>query len=133
MVQETKPRHQTSNGLSLSFTPEEILRQQQRITDSPEFNATPAQVAFLKFVVEKVISGESDEIKGYTVATQVFGRREDFDQNTDPIVSIHANKLRRALERYYLTAGSHDPLRIDIPKGTYIPVFYKPFAIRTAN
>lgn len=114
-----------NNGSSLSPSAEDILRQLQRILDSPEFNATKAQIAFLNFVVGKTLSGESDEIKGYTVATQVFGRKEDFDQNSDPIVSIHANKLRRALERYYLTAGIHDPLRIDVPKGTYVPVFYK--------
>jgi adenylate cyclase len=43
----------------------------------------------------------------------------------DPIVSIQAHKLRRALERYYLVAGHSDPVYIDIPKGTYVPVFTK--------
>ncbi len=124
MVLQKKTPPGDNRKSPLSPAAEEILRQLQRILDSPEFNATEAQVAFLKFVVNKVIAGESDEIKGYTVATQVFGRKEDFDQNNDPIVSIHANKLRRALEHYYLTAGREDPLCIDIPKGTYIPVFY---------
>jgi adenylate cyclase len=73
--------------------------------------------------VETVLAGRSHEIKGYTVATQVFGRGEDFNQATDPIVSIQANKLRRALERYYLVAGQNDPIRIEIPKGSYVPQF----------
>jgi adenylate cyclase len=73
--------------------------------------------------VETALAGRSHEIKGYTVATEVFGRGEDFNQATDPIVSIQANKLRRALERYYLVAGQNDPVRIDIPKGTYVPLF----------
>jgi adenylate cyclase len=73
--------------------------------------------------VETALAGRSHEIKGYTVATQVFGRGEDFNQATDPIVSIQANKLRRALERYYLVAGQNDPIRIEIPKGTYVPLF----------
>jgi TolB-like protein len=73
--------------------------------------------------VEKTLAGQADEIKGYTIATQVFGRREDFDQSIDPIVSIQANKLRRALEHYYLVAGQQDALRIDIPKGAYVPTF----------
>lgn len=59
------------------------------------------------------------------MATQVFGRKENFDQATDPIVSIQANKLRRALERYYLVAGPNDPVCIDIPKGTYMPVSHQ--------
>jgi hypothetical protein len=100
-----------------------IQRQLQRILTSPAFRATEAQKAFLEFVVKKTLSGESEEIKGYTVATRVFGRREDFDQATDPIVSIQANKLRRALEHYYLTAGNTDPVRIEIPKGSYVPNF----------
>lgn len=35
------------------------------------------------------------------------------------------NKLRRALERYYLVAGQNDSIRIDIPKGTYVPAFHQ--------
>lgn len=100
-----------------------IQRQLKRILTSPAFQATEAQKAFLAFVVKKALAGESGEIKGYTVATEVFGRREDFDQATDPIVSIQANKLRRALEHYYLTAGNKDPVRIEIPKGSYVPNF----------
>ena len=104
---------------------EEVREQLQRLLANPAFRATEAQRSFLSFVVEKTLAGETDEIKGYTVATRVFGRREDFDQSTDPIVSIQANKLRRALEHYYLVAGGQDPLRIDMPKGTYVPTFHR--------
>ena len=31
--------------------------------------------------------------------------------------------MRRALERYYLTAGKSDPILITIPKGGYVPQF----------
>jgi adenylate cyclase len=102
----------------------DVARSQlERILASPEFTATKSQRKFLNFVVLETLAGNSDEIKGFTVATRVFGRGDDFDQAIDPIVSIQANKLRRALERYYLVAGHKDPLRIDIPKGTYVPVF----------
>ncbi len=100
-----------------------IRNQLRRILASPEFTATESQRKFLKFVVLETLAGNSDEIKGFTVATCVFGRGDDFDQGIDPIVSIQANKLRRALERYYLVAGHSDPVYIDIPKGTYVPVF----------
>jgi TolB-like protein len=116
-----KPRPEGNRGLAA----EKIQQQLQRILSSPEFHATDRQREFLEFVVTETIAGRDSEIKGYTVATQVFGRGEDFDQAIDPIVSIQANKLRRALERYYLVAGQNDPVRIDIPKGTYIPTFHK--------
>ncbi|UCD58120.1 MAG: hypothetical protein JSV16_03120, partial [Candidatus Hydrogenedentota bacterium] len=87
---------------------EKIQKQLERILDSPEFQATDRQREFLQFVVTETLAGRAQGIKGYTVATRVFGRRADFDQATDPIVSIQANGLRRALERYYLVAGERD-------------------------
>lgn len=102
---------------------DETRRQLQRILDSPEFHATDRQREFLKFVVAETLGGRSHTLKAYTVATRVFGRTDDFDQATDPIVSIQANQLRRALERYYLVAGQNDPVVIDIPKGGYVPTF----------
>jgi adenylate cyclase len=99
---------------------------------SPDFNATPQQTSLLKFVVNRTQEGKADSIKGYTVATEVFGRRSDFDQSIDPIVSIQASRLRLAMEQYYETAGKNDPIRIDIPKGTYVPSFEKrPHALTT--
>jgi hypothetical protein len=63
----------------------------ERILASPEFHATDRQLEFLQFVVAEAIAGRAQEIKAYTVATRVFGRKADFDQATDPIVSIQAN------------------------------------------
>jgi adenylate cyclase len=69
------------------------------------------------------LAGRSDQLKGYTIAQEVFGRGEEFDPALDPIVRIEARRLRRALERYYLVAGGRDAVHIDIPKGRYVPVF----------
>jgi hypothetical protein len=102
---------------------EEISRQLERVLSSPDFKASPRQIAFLKFVVNKTLAGNAGEINNYTVANQVFGRGPDFDQSVDPVVSIQASLLRRVLERYYLTGGKHDPIRIDMPPDTYAPVF----------
>ncbi len=101
----------------------DINHQLEAILASPDFTATPQQVCLLRYVVEQTLAGNAESIKGYTIATEVFGRRSDFDQNIDPIVSIQAGRLRRALSRYYRGAGKSDPLRIDIPKGGYVPVF----------
>jgi TolB-like protein len=123
MTTEDETPEEDDVKTDLTMSADQIRGQLRRILASPVFRATEAQRAFLEFVVEKVLAGESEEIKGYTVATRVFGRREDFDQATDPIVSIQANKLRRAMEHYYLVSGKKDPIRIDIPKGSYVPSF----------
>jgi hypothetical protein len=104
---------------------EKISRQLERILNSPHFHASPRQITFFKYVVKQTLAGKAFEIKDYTVATEVFGRGPDFDQSMDPVVSIQASLLRRALERYYLTGGKHDPIRIGIHPGTYVPVFKK--------
>jgi adenylate cyclase len=123
MTTENQSTETDHPNLDSSISVDRIQKQLQRILASPAFRATETQKAFLEFVARKTLAGESEEIKGYTVATRVFGRREDFDQATDPIVSIQANKLRRALEHYYLTAGKKDPVHIEIPKGSYVPTF----------
>jgi len=103
---------------------EAAVRQQLRkILASPEFQASAMLRDFLAFIVEQTLAGHAQEIKGYTVATQVLGRKADFDAGQDPIVRILAGRLRRALERYYATQGRQDPMRIDIPKGAYVPMF----------
>ncbi len=107
----------------------QILQQLEKILSSAEFYATEQQKNFLIFVVKESLAGRADQIKGYTVATQVFGRDQEFDPQIDPIVSVQANKLRRALEHYYLVDGQKDPVLIDIPKGTYVPVFIERYTV----
>jgi adenylate cyclase len=116
---DNKGPHDPSSGLGL----EAVRRQLDRILASPEFHATDKVRQFLRFVVEEKLAGRSHRIKGYTVAVAVFDRGEDFDASLDPIVRIQAGRLRRALERYYLVGGVHDPVLIDIPKGGYVPRF----------
>ena len=106
-----------------------ILQQLKRILSNPEFYATEKQKHFLEFVIKESLAGRSDQLKGYTVATKVFGRSQEFDPQLDPIVSVQANKLRRALEHYYLADGQKDPILIEIPKGTYVPVFNERYTV----
>jgi len=103
--------------------PSSIRAQLNRILDSEEFRASVKQRRFLHFVVDEALAGRGAGIKGYTIAVNVYGRDADFDPQLDPIVRVEAGRLRRALERYYLTAGNADPLRIEVPKGGYLPRF----------
>jgi adenylate cyclase len=73
--------------------------------------------------VTEALAGRGSQLKGYTIALAVYGRNESFDPQVDPIVRVEAGRLRRALEHYYLTDGKNDPIRIEIPKGAYVPTF----------
>lgn len=101
----------------------EVRAQLAKIVNSPEFAVPERARSFLRYVVEEALAGRADRLKGYTIATAVFERDETFDGQHDPVVRIEAGRLRRALERYYLVAGQSDVVRIEIPKGGYVPIF----------
>ncbi|KQY22529.1 hypothetical protein [Rhizobium sp. Root482] len=103
-------------------TREEVMAQLERILSSREFPSGGRSAAFLKYVTKETLEGRGHRLKGYSVAIEVFDRSAGFSQD-DPVVRIEAGHLRRFIERYYLVAGQHDPIRIDIPKGGYVPVF----------
>ncbi len=94
-----------------------------RALASAPFQASPKLAAFLRFVVEAALSGQSDRIKGYTIGTEALGRGKDFDPQIDPIVRVEAGRLRRTLEAYYAGAGIDDPVVIALPVGSYVPTF----------
>lgn len=103
-------------------THEEVRAQLERILSSREFPNAGRGAAFLKYVIEETLSGRAKRLKAYSIAIEVFNRSAGFSQE-DPVVRIEAGRLRRVIERYYLVAGQRDPIRIDIPKGGYVPTF----------
>lgn len=100
----------------------DVLAGLERILASGDFDASPRSRAFVRFIVEETLAGRQEGLTQDAIATRVFGRREDFDPTVDPIVRIQAGRLRRSLERYYLLSGAPDPVRIQLPRGTYVPV-----------
>lgn len=100
-----------------------IKRHLEQILSSRQFDASERNRRFLRFIVEETLAGRANCIKGYGVALSVFDRDASFDPQIDPVVRIEASRLRRSLERYYLTDGKHSPLQVTIPKGAYVPRF----------
>ncbi len=104
-------------------TPGEVRGTLDRIVTSDVFRSSPQLASFLNFVVEAVLRGTSDRIKGYTIGVEVLRRDTKFDPQIDPIVRVEATRLRRALERYYAGPGLNEPVIIDLPRGSYVPIF----------
>jgi hypothetical protein len=94
-----------------------------RVLSSPTFRGAPLLQRFLEFTCSKVEDGRPEELGEYVIATQVFGRPENFDPAADTIVRTQAYRLRTKLKHYYENEGSSDPVLIDIPKGHYVPCF----------
>jgi TolB-like protein/tetratricopeptide (TPR) repeat protein len=101
----------------------EIRAQLARILSSPHFAAAEGARKLLSYLVMHTLAGETDQIKEYTLAVEVFGRDESFDPKINPSVRVEAGRLRRRLEHYYLTQGTRDPVLIELPRGGYTPRF----------
>jgi tetratricopeptide (TPR) repeat protein len=115
--------HQRQAGASRA-TPEagDVLDGLERILANGDFDASPRSRAFVRFIVEETLAGRPEGLTQAAIAVKVFRRREDFDPTVDPIVRIQAGRLRRSLERFYLLGGADDPVRIELPRGSYVPV-----------
>jgi Tol biopolymer transport system component len=100
-----------------------VRAQLDKILSSRSFSGADRATGFLRFVVEKTLTGEADQLKEYVIAVEVLGRKPSFDPRTDPIVRVEAGRLRGRLEEYYQTGGSADDLLITLPKGGYVPAF----------
>jgi adenylate cyclase len=84
------------------------------------FAGSPRQQRFLEYLVTNTLAGDANRLKGYTIAVEVFDRKEDFDPSLDAIVRVEATRLRNKLREYYDTLGKSDSIRIDFPKGGYV-------------
>ena len=111
-----------------SITSEPVIWDAERaelhaVLQSHLFARSPTLTHLLSYICEKTFAGESAQIKEYSVGLDVFDRRDSFDQDTDSIVRVQANRLRKRLSEYYASEGGGHPIRITIPVGQYIPVF----------
>lgn len=99
-----------------------IIKQVEKICMTGDFRSKALICRFLSYIVSEYLAGRGEKIKGYSIGVDVFNRDEDFDPGQDALVRIHAGRLRRLLEMYYLRDGKNDDIRIEIPKGGYIPI-----------
>jgi adenylate cyclase len=111
----------TGSGPS-SVADDAIKAQLARILAGSALSGSPRLQQLLRYLVEEALAGRGDRLKGYTVGIEALGREVGFDPRVDPLVSIQAGRLRRALDRHYQTEGAGDPVRIQIPRGSYLPV-----------
>jgi hypothetical protein len=79
--------------------------------------------AFLEYVCRLTLDGREAEINELNIGMNVFERRENYNASDDTIVRTTARLLRQRLKAYYETEGQTDTIRIDIPRGAYVPTF----------
>ena len=105
------------------LTPGAIQAELERVLASRHFRGAYRLNRFLRFIVEVTLRGEGATIKEYVLALEVFDCSPEFDTRADSKVRVQAGNLRNRLAEYYSAEGCGDPIRIEIPKGSYVPMF----------
>ena len=102
---------------------EQIREEVDRVLASHEFRSSKRSQEFLRYVIDHTLRGESEMLKERTIGIEVFGRPTCYDPSDDATVRVKAGEVRKRLGIYYSGEGAHNPIRIDLPSGTYVPEF----------
>ena len=77
-------------------------RQLERVLASSGFLRNERMSRFLRFLAERHLEGQSNQLKESVIAVEVFGRKTDYDPSQDSIVRTEAGRLRARLAEYYV-------------------------------
>ncbi|MGA3237351.1 MAG: hypothetical protein ABSG03_13695 [Bryobacteraceae bacterium] len=112
----------------MSATGENLLAEEKRealnlVCQSQTFARSDTLKNLLRFVCEAEIEGHQEDLKEYVIGIEALGRPKGYSPSEDSSVRSRAYELRRKLEKFYATEATGASLRIEIPKGSYIPRF----------
>ena len=105
-----------------------IRQQLDRLLVHPLFSNSKRYPVLLAHTVEQTLKGNAAELKERSIGIEVFGRSPSYDANADPVVRITAGEVRKRLMQYYYDSAHDGELVIELPIGSYVPVFHTPEA-----
>jgi hypothetical protein len=117
-----------SHGTAISGeTRGQVPAELERILASEPFRNSKQAERLLRYLVAHSLDEDEDGLRERAIGEKVFGRAPKYDSNSDSIVRVWANHLRKRLAQYYLAEGSGSSLRFAIPPGSY-RVEFRPHA-----
>jgi len=106
-----------------SVSAEAVREELSRVLACHEFRLSKRSQDFVRYVVEHTLSGREDMLKERTIGIEVFGRSTSYEPSDDATVRVKAGDVRKRLGLYYAEEGARNPVRIELPAGTYVPEF----------
>ena len=95
----------------------------ERVAASEQFSRSVRLRDFLLYVGRQSLKEGCPDIHEQEIGAKVFGRPASYDRSQDNIVRVNATELRKRIELYFASAGAHEPLVFEIPRGGYKLVF----------
>ena len=102
---------------------EQCFQQIERLTKSHSLHSSESLCKLLRYLAVHSLEHPGIALKEYQIATEVLGRPAGFDPQSDSTVRVQAGRLRVKLAEYYAQEGAEDPIRVEIPKGSYALTF----------
>ena len=103
---------------------EQSLAQIEKLVSSHVLHGSESLCKLLRYLAKHALDHPGTPIKEYQIATEVFGRSDDFDPQLDSMVRVQAGRLRGKLAEYYSANGADDTVIVELPKGTYVVAFH---------
>jgi hypothetical protein len=107
----------------MTLADREAREQVQKLIDSDVFRTSETHRRLLRYLAEKSLSGEADQLKEYTVGMEAVGKPPSYNPQVDSTVRLQIARLRERIIEYYRTVGQADPIRIEFPKGHFKLIF----------
>jgi hypothetical protein len=100
------------------------LGQIEKLLGSHSLHGSESLCKLLRYLAHHSLEHPGTSPKEYQIATEVFGRQQDFDPHVDSMVRVQAGRLRTKLAEYYASEGADDQIVVELPKGTYGLTFH---------
>lgn len=95
----------------------------ERVASSAQLKRATRLKELLFYVGQRSLKEGCDQIHEQEIGAKVFGRENSYDTSIDNIVRTNVSDLRKRIEAYFNTEGIHESVIMEIPRGSYIPVF----------
>jgi hypothetical protein len=103
---------------------EPCLDQIEKLTHSHTLRKAESLCKLLRYLADHAFAQPGVPLKEYQIATEVFGRPEDFDPQADSAIRVQAGRLRLKLHEYYSHEGLADTIVVEMPNGSYALNFH---------
>ncbi len=120
LAPRSAPENTTQNTIPSAS---DVREQLERLLAHPLFCNSKRYPALLAYTVDQTLLGSAAELKERSIGIEVFGRTPSYDANADPVVRITAGEVRKRLTQYYYDSSHAGELVIELPVGSYIPMF----------
>ena len=95
----------------------------ERIVASPGFQKSARLRELLLYLTEETLQGRASQLTEHEIGHAIFGKPADYSPLDDSSVRVHARQLRLRLHEYFDSVGHYEPMIVEIPKGSYAPIF----------